>query len=472
MKKILIFLVNCITALSVFAQYNNNSNSGSTVTITVNGNKNRQLLVDGKNYSGNTTSVITNNAPATITITDLQTGQHTLQLGRANQNNNNNRPNTTTTFNTRSGYDLQITVSNDGSVQLSETKKKRDRNANNQYKTPMSNASFTALLQTVKKEWRTATKKTLVTNAFENVNNFFTTAQAKELIQAITLQSSRLQLVKLSYQTITDPANFSQLNDLLTTQAARTELQNYVSTYNSNHSNGNGYNNNGGYNNDHNNSYHTPMSDASFNIIYRDVQKQFLPGGKMSALTNAFANTNNYFTTAQAKQLILLVSGESNRLQLAKSSYRNITDPANFSQLNDVLTSQASRNELIAYVNSYNNSSNGGYNNSNGYNNSIKSPISDAAYNEILKNVQSQWAPGAKMSALTNVFATTSNYFTTAQAKRLIELVSDESNRLQLAKASYANITDPANFSQVYVVLSTQASKNELAAYVNAYARY
>src|SRR5689334_20396845 len=117
MKKISIFLVSCITALSVFAQY---TNRGSTVTITVNGNRNRQVLVDGKDYTNSTNSVTTNNIPAPITITDLQAGQHTLQLVRANRynNNSNNRAGNTRTFNTRQGYDVNITVNNDGSIQL------------------------------------------------------------------------------------------------------------------------------------------------------------------------------------------------------------------------------------------------------------------------------------------------------------------------------------------------------------------
>jgi hypothetical protein len=489
MKKISIFLVSCITALSVFAQYNN---SAGTVTITVNGNKNRQVLVDGKNYSANDNSIITNNprasdnAPGFITIPDLPAGQHTLQLTRGNQyNNNNNRRNNSTTFSTRPGYDMQITVNDDGSVQLSETRNRnRNRNANNRYKTPMSDAGFTALLQSVKREWRTNARLTAVTNAFENTGNYFTTAQARQLIQTINPQSSRLQLAKSSYRSITDPVNFNQMNDLLTTQAARNDLQTYVSTYNNNNqgynnngynNNNNDYNNNGSYNSGNSNSYRTPMADASFTTVYRNAQRQFLPGGKMSVLTDVFADANNYFTTAQAKQLILLVSDERNRLQLAKSAYRNITDPVNFNQLYDVLNSQASRNELANYVNSYNSNSNGYNNSNNGYNNpnnSYKTPMSDAAYNEILRNVQSQWLPGAKMSELTNTFANTNNYFTTAQAKQLIGLVSDEGNRLQLAKASYRGITDPANFSQVYDLLSSQVSRNELSAYVNSYARY
>src|ERR1041385_8843012 len=91
------------------------------------------------------------------------------------------------------------------------------------------------------------------------------------------------------------------------------------------------------------------MKDAEFNSVYRDVQNRFGVGAKMSALTNDFANANYYFTTAQVRQLIQLVSSESNRLQLAKDAYDNIVDQANFSQLYDLFSSR-SRNELEAYV--------------------------------------------------------------------------------------------------------------------------
>ncbi|MBL7746471.1 MAG: DUF4476 domain-containing protein, partial [Chitinophagaceae bacterium] len=73
----------------------------------------------------------------------------------------------------------------------------------------------------------------------------------------------------------------------------------------------------------------------------------------MNTLVNTFSNTSYYFTSSQAKQLIELVSLESNRLQLAKSSYRNITDRSNFSQLYELINSQAGKNELEAYVKEY-----------------------------------------------------------------------------------------------------------------------
>src|SRR6185503_9867689 len=167
MKKISIFLVSCIAALSVFAQYN----TGSTVKITVTGNQDRQVLVDGKNYSTINDNTVTTNprasdyAPGFITITDLQPGQHTLELVRSSNQYNNRRRNNTRTFNTRSGYDVELTVANDGSVTIKETRRRRNWNAN-QYRTPMSDAAFTTILQSVQREWRSNAKRTAVTNAF------------------------------------------------------------------------------------------------------------------------------------------------------------------------------------------------------------------------------------------------------------------------------------------------------------------
>jgi len=95
------------------------------------------------------------------------------------------------------------------------------------------------------------------------------------------------------------------------------------------------------------------MSDANFTTKVNEVKAQWLPFGKLNALTTIFANPDNYFTTSQAKQLIQLVSDEDNRLQLAKSSYRAITDRPNFTQLYDLFSYQASKDALASYVSSY-----------------------------------------------------------------------------------------------------------------------
>jgi hypothetical protein len=120
-----------------------------------------------------------------------------------------------------------------------------------------------------------------------------------------------------------------------------------------------------------------------------------------------FNNANNYFTTAQTRQLIQLVSDESNRLQLAKLAYDNVVDPVNYyNQLYTLLNSQSSRNELDAYVRA-NGSSNTGY--------PTRIAMTDANFNNMYNNISNQFGFGAKMSSLTTEFNNSNNYFTTAQ---------------------------------------------------------
>jgi Ca2+-binding EF-hand superfamily protein len=277
---------------------------------------------------------------------------------------------------------------------------------------------------------------TLVSDAFANTNYYFTTAQAKQLIQLVNSQSNRFTLTKASYRSITDPTNFAQMYDVLNSQSYRDQLAEYVSTYNAGSSS-------------------TAMTASRFNTIYQTAQRQATTNSKVSYIYNSFTNTNNYFTVSQARQLVQLAPDEANRLYLAKVSYRGIIDRTNFSQMYTLFNSQANRNELNAFVNTYDNS------------NPVYTRIAmkEAEFNTLYRDIQNRYGIGAKMTALSNVFATENYYFTTAQAKQLIQLVSDESNRLELAKASYDNIVDPANFNQLYDIFS-YSSRNALEVYV------
>jgi hypothetical protein len=193
----------------------------------------------------------------------------------------------------------------------------------------------------------TNARVTAITNAFNNASNYFTTAQVSKLIRLVNSESNRLNLAKLSYRTIVDPANFNQINELFNNETSRAELEAYVTNYDYNNpvKIRNGNRGNQGYT-------RTAMSDESFTNLYNSISRQFGLGVKMSSLTNEFNNSANYFTVAQARQLIQLVSDEDNRLQLAKSSYDNIVDPENFTRLYDLFTSQSKRTELSEYVRS------------------------------------------------------------------------------------------------------------------------
>jgi len=424
MKTIFIFLLSCTTAISVLAQ------TVSTVTINIRGNNNEAIVIDNKEYVVYNDYSTNTNTP--IVVSNLQSGQHTLQIKRSDEVNPSS-----TVFTTRTGYDLQIIITANGSVQLRETKWKPDNNNNTGLNVvAMSDADFNNLYSSIRNQWRSANRMTMVSDAFANTTYYFTTTQAKQLIQLINNQSNRFTLAKASYRSITDPTNFTQLYDLLNSQAYRDQLADYVSNYNAGSSS-------------------TAMTSARFNTIYRTAQRQATLNSKVSYIYNAFTNTNNYFTVAQAKQLVQLAPDEANRLYLAKISYRSIIDRMNFSQMNTLLNNQSSRNELTTFVSTYNDS-NPVY---------TKVAMKDVDFNTLYRDIQNRYGVGAKISALTNVFATGNYYFTTAQVKQLIQLVSAESNRLDLAKASYDNIIDQANFSQLYDIFSS-SSRNELEAYI------
>jgi len=422
MKTIFLFLASCVTTISVLAQ------SVSTVTINVRGNNNEAIVIDNTEYVISNDYATSTNTP--IVVSNLQSGQHTLQIKRANEANPSS-----TIFTTRTGYDLQITIAANGSVQLKETKW-RSGNNNGQNMVAMSDADFNNLYSSIRNQWRSAKRMTMVSDAFANPNYFFTTAQAKQLIQLISSQSNRFTLTKASYRGITDPTNFTQMYDVLNSQSHRDQLAAYVSTYNAGSSS-------------------TAMTANRFNTIYKTAQRQSTTNSKVSYIYNTFTNTNNYFTVAQARQLVQLAPDEANRLYLAKISYRSIIDRTNFSQMNTLLNSQASRNELNIFVSTYDNS-NPVY---------TRVAMKEADFNIIYRDIQNRYGIGAKMSALSNAFANENYYFTTAQTKQLIQLVSAESNRLELAKASYDNIVDQANFNQLYDIFSNSA-RNELEIYV------
>ena len=430
MKTILIFLASSLMTISAIAQ------SVSTVTINVKGNKTDLIILDGKEYP--VTTDVNSNDKAPIVVSNLQAGQHTLQVRHNDELNL-----ASTTFTIRTGYDMNITVTWNGAVQLRESKWRSDDNTA-QYMVPMTDAAYTNLYNSVRNRWGNANRMRLISAEFANTSNYFTTAQARQLIELVNNQGDRFTLAKAAYRSITDPLNFTQMSSLFNNQTYRDQLTEYVTNYNAGSSS-------------------TAMTAARFSTIYRTAQRQATTNSKVSNIYNAFTNTNNYFTVSQARQLIQLVPDEANRLYLAKVSYRSIVDKNNFSQLSTLLNNQISRNELNNFVTNYDGN--------NPENNPVytKVAMKEADFNVLYQDVQNRFGLGAKMSALVNIFANENYYFTVVQAKQLIQLVSSESNRLELAKSSYNNIVDQAYFNQLYDVLSSTASRNELENYVRNY---
>ncbi|MEO7923023.1 MAG: DUF4476 domain-containing protein [Chitinophagaceae bacterium] len=306
----------------------------------------------------------------------------------------------------------------------------------------MSNAAFTTLYNNVNNSWSASNKFSLEADAFSSTTNYFSTSQVRQLLQLITAESDRLTLAKSSYDNVVDKTVFNQVYDLFTTTASRNELANYV----------NNYNNNGGTVGG------VAMSDASFTTIYNNVNSAWNATARFNLESDAFSSVNNYFTVYQVNRLLLLISSESDRLTLAKLAFDNTVDQSNYSQLYSLFNTTSYRNDLADFV------ARAGY----GVGTVSKVPMSESAFNTIYRDVQYTFGLGAKMSELTKIFNDETKYFTVQQAKKLIEMVSLESNRLDLAKSAYNNLTDPGNYAVLKELFSIQSSKDQLDAYVNS----
>ena len=327
MKKILCFLLAGVLAVSAFA---------GTVKVTLNGNKTFIVTIDGRTYTPNTTG----NGKKEIVISDLQNGQHSIEIYRPN-NRGVNKSIYSSSFTLNQNEMMNIIVNANGGVRIEESTTNDAYGST--YRSPMTTSTYNQLFRTISNKRGQAARLKAATEVFNNSANYFDSYQAADIIALLNTEANRLVLAKLAYDNLADPSGYTQFYGLFNKQASIDELDTYVrnnSTYVDSYNN-NPYNNNNS---------RVAMSDANFNSIYESIRKQWFPGSKMSSASDAFNVSTNYFTTAQAKKIIGLVSNEANRLELAKLSIDNLTDVANYKQMYDLFSTQASRDELDSYV--------------------------------------------------------------------------------------------------------------------------
>lgn len=274
MKTLFTFLAITLFVLSGSAQYGQRQFGHSqTVTINFNGHGNSNngysVIMDGTTYSSRannngTWSRNTSNryGDDDITINNVQPGQHTIQVYRIRSNNNNrgygnnrntgnNSPAYSSTFNLRPGYDVVLDIRSNGEVRFTE-KRSNDARRNNDrrdddrrdgrryedrrnggynnggYRSPMADYQFSQVYQDVKGKWFQSGKVTAIKEAFNNSASYYSTNQVIQLLQLVSSESSRLELAKLSYRVVADPANFTQVYNLFSNQNYRNELDRYT----------------------------------------------------------------------------------------------------------------------------------------------------------------------------------------------------------------------------------------------------
>jgi hypothetical protein len=448
--KTLITLLLSIVTIAVSAQ---------NVTITFQGanrNRNYQVIVDDVSYySANNVST---NGRSVVSIPNLEAGSHNLKVYRLNSNAGVYTDGTTTntingtevyskTFQLRQGYDMNIVVRNNGAVSFTE---KRSQNQSTAVgTTPMSSTAVNQLLINVRNKRYQSDKIAAINTAFNTTGNYFTTSQVRQLLLLVNSESRRLELAKLSYAKVTDPTNFSYVYDVLNSENSRDQLDDYVVSQK-------GYSSTSTQNNT---AYGTAMSEVNFNQLLTRTKNYLYQDDRIAEIRNTLNNTNNFFSTAQIRQLLLLVTAEADRLSLAKLSFPRVVDRNSFNQLIDLFYNQYNRDELNNFI-----ISNGGVANTTTY----TPPMSDASFTQIYNKARSHFFQRNTVKDIKDAFNNTANKFSTEQVRQLLLLATAEPDRLALAKLAFPRVVDRTNFSQLTDLFTIQSNRSELEIFIQA----
>lgn len=455
MKKLLIGLFSAFLCLSAISQ---------TVSLSFRGNsQNRdyRIMIDGMNYystnarNSNDDNVMGNQK--SIVISNLSPGSHTITVYNNNSASATSQRLYQNTFQLRSEHDMNIAITGNWVSFSEKLEDMAEGNTGSLGVSAMASADFAELLQEIRnnryQSSRTATIREAVTGT-----DHFSTNQVRQVLALITSETTRLELAKVAYPVITDQEYYATgLNSVLTTIARRNELKAYIQSQV----------NNTGTLPPTTGTSRALLSTYQYDQLLQNLNSNSYQSGKFTLIKNSFANTSYAFTTAQIRQLLGAITSEPDRLFLAKQAFITVYDPANFNTLLTLFTSQANRAELNSYI-----VSNGG----TGGNIYVqtRTPMSDANFDVILRTASNHILASSKVKDVKTAFSDPQNNFTSAQARQLLAMVTSgnilisvsESSVLELAKLSYARITDPENFSQVINLFTNQASRDELNSYI------
>ena len=431
--------------------------SAQTVTVTfpaaANKAKSYQVVIDGASYySAN--SVATNGRQVT-TIPNLSTGTHQLEVYTTTTRNNRTTDGTTTqpttrpvyakAFQLREGYDMQISIRANGQVSFTEKRAKNTYTAG--VRTPMTPTAFNSLVQNISGRRYQSDRITLVRNALSNSANYFTSTQVRQLLTLISAESRRLELAKLSYARVTDPEAFSSLYDVLQSEASRDALDDYVVAQ-------------GGsaISTESNAAYGTALSDAQFTTLLNRVKGYSYQSGRIAEIRTALEGSA-YFSTTQVRDLLTLVTSETDRLTLAKQAYSRVVDRSVYGQLASLFYGSATRAEFNNFV-----TSNGGVVTNTTY----TQAMSDAAFQQVYNKARAHFFQKNTVADVQAAFINTANYFSTEQVRSLLQLISTETTRLELAKLGYARVVDPLNYYSLVDLFTVQANRTALENYIRS----
>lgn len=117
---------------------------------------------------------------------------------------------------------------NDGTVQNDRDPRNNNfpRNNNNTAPRLIDDATFTAFVETIKHESFDDSRMAIAKSGVDQ--NYFTSAQAKQVISLFSFESSKLDIAKYMYGKTTDPKNYFIVYSAFTFSKSKEELGEYI----------------------------------------------------------------------------------------------------------------------------------------------------------------------------------------------------------------------------------------------------
>ena len=244
MKKIFTLLSATFLSMAVFAY-------GPQTKLTVSNNTKNPvtIIVDGK-AQGNSRY-----GDDELVINNLNAGYHTVRVYQKSVSNRNRGNAAQLVYDgniyIKPQYHVDISINRFGKAFIDERQMTRElygddyddrdnqqarptrnpifngsQNQGNNYKQAMDSRSFDQLKYSISSSTYDNTKMAIAKQAISQ--NYFTTAQVKELLQLFTYEASRLDLAKYAFSRATDPGNYFSVNDVFTYSSSKEELSRYI----------------------------------------------------------------------------------------------------------------------------------------------------------------------------------------------------------------------------------------------------
>lgn len=94
-----------------------------------------------------------------------------------------------------------------------------------------------------------------------------------------------------------------------------------------------------------------PIADDTFNAFIETIRRESFDDSRMTIAKSII--DQNYFTSAQVRQLVTLFSFENNKVEIAKYMYGKTLDRKNYFVIYNAFTFSKSKEELAEYIRNY-----------------------------------------------------------------------------------------------------------------------